>query len=116
MFGRGARASQGRFGNGPYVVGGLLLALVAVLGIGAIVVSSSSPSLTVDSTAIAKVTMPLGGGSIESVTVIGGRSDQPVPVVVHNGLITPKRLLPADERLAGPGRRQAAGLDRLAGR
>ncbi|MGO9883685.1 MAG: L,D-transpeptidase family protein [Solirubrobacteraceae bacterium] len=99
MFGRGARASQGRFGNGPYVVGGLLLALVAVLGIGAIVVSSSSPSLTVDSTAIAKVTMPLGGGSIESVTVIGGRSDQPVPVVVHNGLITPKRLLPADERL-----------------
>ena len=97
MFGRGSHASQGRFGKGPYIVGGAILAIVAVLAVGAIVVASSAATLTPDSNGIAKVGMPLGGGKIESVTVIGGRSDQPVPVVVRNDpVITPKRPLPAD--------------------
>jgi peptidoglycan hydrolase-like protein with peptidoglycan-binding domain len=97
MFGRGSHASQGRFGKGPYIVGGAVLAIVAVLAVGAIVVASSAATLTPDSNGIAQVGMPLGGGKIESVTVIGGRSDQPVPVVVRNDpIITPKRPLPAD--------------------
>jgi peptidoglycan hydrolase-like protein with peptidoglycan-binding domain len=98
MFGRDSYGSSRRYGKGPYIVGGIL-AVVAVLAVGSLLVSSSSASLTADSTALAKVSMPLGGGSIQSVTVIGGRSNQPVAVTVHNGLIVPKRLLAADERV-----------------
>ncbi len=73
--------------------------MLAVLGVGALLISSAHASLTADSQAIAKVGMPLGGGTIESVTVVTGRSNEPVPVRVSGNKIWAQKLVPAGQRL-----------------
>ena len=57
--------------------------LVLVVAAGAIVVASASATLSADPSALARVGMPLGGGRIESVSVLGGRTTHAVPVVVR---------------------------------
>jgi len=74
---------------------------IAVVVVGAIVFASAKASLTADSTAIAKIGLPLGGGTIESVTVIGGRSAQPVPVQVRNDPV----IYPTKQGRRGPASR-----------
>jgi peptidoglycan hydrolase-like protein with peptidoglycan-binding domain len=97
----GLRSSPRRFGRGRYVLAGLMLVAVAAVVVGGIVFASAKASLSADSTAIGKIGLPLGGGKVESVTVFGGRSDQPVPVTLHNGVvILPTGLVPAGTRLA----------------
>ncbi|HEY5430357.1 MAG TPA: hypothetical protein VIK04_14675, partial [Solirubrobacteraceae bacterium] len=82
------------------MLGAIVVIVVAVLVAGGIVFTSAKASLTADSGAIAKIGMPLGGGTIESVTVIGGRSAQPVPVQVRNDpVIYPTKQVPAGTRL-----------------
>ncbi len=76
-----------------------MLLIVAVVGVGALVIASAHASLTADSNAIAKVGMPLGGGKIESVTVIGGREQPVVPVKVRGDRIWPLKPLAANEKL-----------------
>jgi peptidoglycan hydrolase-like protein with peptidoglycan-binding domain len=83
--------------RGPYVVGALLIVLVGVVAAGAIVVSSASTSLSADPAALARVGMPLGGGTIESVTVAGGRTGDLIPVEVRGDQIWPKGKIPAGE-------------------
>jgi peptidoglycan hydrolase-like protein with peptidoglycan-binding domain len=79
-----------------YGVGAVVVALVAV-GVVALLVSSSSATLTTDSAALAKVGMPLGGGTIESVYVTGRRGRQ-IPVAVHGDhTIWPTGLVPSHE-------------------
>ena len=79
---------------------GLLLVLVAILGVLALVFVSAKASLEADANGIAKVGMPLGGGKIVSVSVIGGREQKLVPVkVVGDPEIVARRPIPAGETL-----------------
>jgi peptidoglycan hydrolase-like protein with peptidoglycan-binding domain len=77
----------------PYIVAGL----VALLALGAagvlIAVASASASLTADPVALAKVGMPLGGGRIESVSVVTGPHSRPVPVLLRGNAIWPQGKL-----------------------
>ena len=82
-----------------YGAAAVLLALVAV-AIVALIVSSSSASLTADSSALAKIWMPLGGGKIESVTVTGPHGKN-IPVTVSGDpQIWPRKQIPAHERVS----------------
>jgi peptidoglycan hydrolase-like protein with peptidoglycan-binding domain len=79
---------------------GFVVVVVAVVAVGAIVLASAKASLTTDPTALAKVGMPLGGGSIQSVTVVGGPTNAPVPVTIRGGKIWPRTLIPANQKLS----------------
>jgi peptidoglycan hydrolase-like protein with peptidoglycan-binding domain len=87
-----------RRGRTPYVVGGILVVLAALVAAG-VVFGTSKPSLTTDPSAIAKVTLPLGGGTIQNVSAVTGPNAKPVPVVLRNDRIYPSGLVPAGERL-----------------
>jgi peptidoglycan hydrolase-like protein with peptidoglycan-binding domain len=82
-----------------YVVAGLMLLAVAGVVVAGIALTSAKASLTADSVAIAKLGMPLGGGTVQSINVVTGPHSQPVPVTLRDGKITPDKLIPADERL-----------------
>ncbi|MGZ4350403.1 MAG: hypothetical protein ACXVRX_07745, partial [Solirubrobacteraceae bacterium] len=82
-----------------YIVAGLMLVAVAGVVVAGVALTSAKASLTADSVALAKVGMPLGGGTIQSLSVVTGPHSQPVPVTIHDGKITPAQLIPADERL-----------------
>ncbi|HEX3832685.1 MAG TPA: L,D-transpeptidase family protein [Solirubrobacteraceae bacterium] len=78
----------------------MLLIVLAVVAVGAIVFASAKASLTTDSEAIAKIGMPLGGGKVESVSVVTGPHAQPVPITVTGGLIYPRHRIAANEKLS----------------
>ena len=82
-----------------YVVAGLMLVAVAGVVVAGIALTSAKASLTADSVALAKLGMPLGGGSVESLSVVTGPHSQPVPVTIHDGKITPDQLIKANEQL-----------------
>ncbi len=86
--------------RGPYVAGGIVLAVLIALGAGALIVGSSKASLTPDPDAIAKITLPLGGGKIETVSVVTGPHSAAVPVTLQDGRVYPVKLLPAGEKLS----------------
>ena len=67
---------------------------------GAIAIASASASLTSDPSAIGRIGMPLGGGTIESVSVLGGRTDRAIPVEVRGDRIWPRVKIPAGGRLS----------------
>ena len=96
-----ARASQGltaskRSGRrGRFIVGGILLLVFGILAAGALLIVSAKASLTEDSVALARVGMPLGGGKIESISVVSGPHAKPVPVYLKGDQIWPKRLISA---------------------
>lgn len=60
-----------------------LLVVVGVLVAAGVVFGTSSAKLTSDPVGVAKITMPLGGGHIQSVTVLAGPSGEPVPATVR---------------------------------
>jgi peptidoglycan hydrolase-like protein with peptidoglycan-binding domain len=103
----GPRFSAGRWlsaprrggGRGPYLLAATIV-VVLVLGGGAIALTSSSAKLTADSSALASVSMPLGGGTIESVSATTGPHARLVPVYVRDGKVWPRGLLPAHELIS----------------
>jgi hypothetical protein len=87
--------------RGRYVFAGVLLVVLVGLAVVAFVFGAAKASLTLDSQAIAKIGMPLGGGSIESVSVVTGPHSRPVPINVQGDpVIYPKGLIPANERIS----------------
>lgn len=74
----------------------LLLAAGATV---ALVFVSARASLSTDPTALAKIGMPLGGGTIQSVSVYTGPHDQPVPVDLRGDQLWPRHLIPAHQLL-----------------
>jgi len=70
------------------------------LAAAAIAVKSSKASLTTDTVALAKVSMPLGGGTIESVSAYGGQTNSAIPVHVSGQQIWPNGRVPAHETLS----------------
>jgi peptidoglycan hydrolase-like protein with peptidoglycan-binding domain len=77
-----------------------MLAAVAAVVAGGIILTSAKATLTADSLAIAKIGLPLGGGSVQSVSVVSGPHSQAVPITLKNGRIYPDRLVPANQRLS----------------
>jgi hypothetical protein len=75
-----------------------VLALV-VVGL-LIAVASAGASLSADSTGLAKVGLPLGGGHIASVSVVTGPSNRPIPVELRGDVIWPRGRIPAGERVS----------------
>jgi peptidoglycan hydrolase-like protein with peptidoglycan-binding domain len=73
-----------------------VLTAVGLVVAGAIVLGGSSASLSADSSALARIGLPFGGGRIESVRV-HGRHDRLIPVEVRDGRIWPTRLIAAHE-------------------
>ena len=86
--------------RGRFVVGGILLAIVGVIAVGALLLVLAKASLNNDSNALANVGMPLGGGTIESVTVRTGPHSRQVPVEIRGNQIWPRHLIPAHELLS----------------
>ena len=77
----------------------IVVVLVALFGAAAVAVSSSSASISPDARALANVSLPLGGGKIESVFVTGGRNDALLPVALRGTKIWPVRRIRAGERV-----------------
>jgi hypothetical protein len=86
--------------RGRWVLAGLLLVALAVVAVGAIIFASAKASLTADSQAIAKIGMPLGGGTIEKVSVVTGPHATPIPVKVSGDRIYPTHRIPANEKVS----------------
>lgn len=77
-----------------------MFVLLAVIIVGGITLTSAKASLTADSVALAKVSLPFGGGSIQSVSVVTGPHSASVPVTVHGDQITPTKLVPVGTKLS----------------
>jgi peptidoglycan hydrolase-like protein with peptidoglycan-binding domain len=92
-------ARNRRGGPGRYVLVALAAVLVLVVA-GGVAVVTSSASITVDGSALARVNMPFGGGTIESVFVTKEPTNNPIRVVVRGHQIWPRHLLRAGEQLS----------------
>jgi peptidoglycan hydrolase-like protein with peptidoglycan-binding domain len=78
----------------------LLLALiVAALAAGAIVVRGSHGTLRPDGSALARVTLPIGGGRIENLSAVTGPHSTPVPVALRGDRVWPTGTIPAGEAI-----------------
>ncbi|MFL5823993.1 MAG: L,D-transpeptidase family protein [Solirubrobacteraceae bacterium] len=76
-----------------YVVLVGVLLLLAVVGAALVVFATSKASLVPDSRALARVEMPLGGGTVESVTAVTGPHSRRVPVEMQGNLVFPQNKL-----------------------
>jgi peptidoglycan hydrolase-like protein with peptidoglycan-binding domain len=94
----GLQASPRRH-RGRWLAGGLVLVVLCVLAAGAIIVSTSKGNLSADPSALAKISLPMGGAKIERVNVFRGRDQKPVPAkVVGDPTVMPTVKLPANGR------------------
>jgi peptidoglycan hydrolase-like protein with peptidoglycan-binding domain len=71
-------------------------AIVAFAALAAV----SRTGLSADGAALARLSMPLGGGSVQRLTVVGGRERQLVRVSVRDGRIWPQGTVGAGERVS----------------
>lgn len=77
-----------------------MLALFVVVAAGGLVVSSSHAGLTADSRALARVSMPAGGATVQSVSVVTGPHSRTVGVQMRGDRVWPTGLIPAGEKLS----------------
>jgi peptidoglycan hydrolase-like protein with peptidoglycan-binding domain len=91
-----------RRGPGParYAVLGLLVAVVGVVVVGGLLMATAHASLSTDSTALAKVSLPFGGGTIQRADAVTGPHSTQVPVRVRGDKIWPTRPVAAGERIS----------------
>ena len=81
------------------MIGGVLV-VVAVLVAAGVVFGTSKATLAPDSVGVAKLTLPLGGAQVQSVTLLAGPSAQPVPATLKGGTVVyPKGSIPAGTHL-----------------
>ncbi len=84
-----------RLGPGRLVALGVVV-IVAVLAVLAVLFATSKASLSSDGSALARIGLPLGGGTIQSVSVDVGPQGTPVPATVKGDpTIWPNRAIPA---------------------
>ncbi|MGH2876097.1 MAG: L,D-transpeptidase family protein [Solirubrobacteraceae bacterium] len=84
-----------------WIVGAVVLVVVGALVAAAAVLATSKASLTSDPTGIARVDLPFGSGTIQSVSVVSGRDSHTVPVkLTKDPVIVPTKLVPAGAKLA----------------
>jgi L,D-transpeptidase catalytic domain/Putative peptidoglycan binding domain len=80
-------------------VGAFLLIAAGVLVAAGVMLKTSKPSLAADPSALARVGLPLGGGTIESVSAVTGPANNQVPVYLSGRQIWPSKKIPAGETL-----------------
>ncbi|HLY35091.1 MAG TPA: L,D-transpeptidase family protein [Candidatus Limnocylindria bacterium] len=73
--------------------------MVVLAGL-AVVFASASASLTGDPQALAKVSLPLGGGSVQSIMAVTGPHSRRIPITIRDGRIWPRGTIPAGERVS----------------
>jgi peptidoglycan hydrolase-like protein with peptidoglycan-binding domain len=78
---------------------GLFVLLVALAAAAGVALATSKATLSADSTALAKVRLPLGGGVIESVNVYGGPTGSAIPTYTSGKQIWPRGRIRAHETL-----------------
>jgi peptidoglycan hydrolase-like protein with peptidoglycan-binding domain len=83
-----------------FVIPAFLVVLLAGLGGGAIALSASRATLVADSSALARVSLPLGGGRVESVSVVTGRHADAIPVMLKGQQIWPVHTIPSGRRVS----------------
>jgi peptidoglycan hydrolase-like protein with peptidoglycan-binding domain len=96
---RSGRLGKRGFARGRYVALALLLVVVAAVVVAGVFLATAKASLGSDSSALAKVAMPLGGGTIEHVDAITGAQNQPLPLQVRGDQLWPTRQVPVGQRV-----------------
>jgi peptidoglycan hydrolase-like protein with peptidoglycan-binding domain len=91
---------RSRRGPGRYIAAGIVLIAVLLVGGLAVVLITSHSSLKQDSTALASVKLPFGGGTIQSVSVVTGPHAKPIPVDLRGKQIWPEGRIPAGEKVS----------------
>ncbi len=81
------------------MAGIVLLAVLLVGGLAVVLVTSHS-SLKQDPSALANVKLPLGGGTIQSVSVVTGPHAKPIPVDIRGKQVWPQGRIPAGEQVS----------------
>jgi peptidoglycan hydrolase-like protein with peptidoglycan-binding domain len=76
-----------------YVIVGLLAAVLVAFGAALAVLGTSKASLVSDSQALARVQMPLGGGTVASVLAVTGPHSRRVPVEMRGNRIWPTKKI-----------------------
>jgi peptidoglycan hydrolase-like protein with peptidoglycan-binding domain len=74
----------------------VVLAVIIVLGV---LLATGKSSLSTQTSALAKVSLPLGGGTIQSADVVSGANSVRIPIKIKGDEIWPTRLIPAGKRL-----------------
>jgi peptidoglycan hydrolase-like protein with peptidoglycan-binding domain len=93
-----AAAHSGGHRRGPWIAALVLLgAIAAAFAVSALALSKASVSG--DSSALAHISLPTTGGTIERVSVTGP-SGKPIPVTVRDDRIWPRRLLAPGEQVS----------------
>ncbi|MDQ6841653.1 MAG: L,D-transpeptidase family protein [Actinomycetota bacterium] len=82
------------------VIGAFVLLVGAGLGAAGVVFASSHATLTTDPSALARVSLPLGGGRIERISAVSGPHASPVPVTLRGHQIWPARMVPANRQMS----------------
>jgi L,D-transpeptidase catalytic domain/Putative peptidoglycan binding domain len=90
-----ARAPRGR-----WILGGVLLVVIAAVVVGGVMVGSSTAKISAGESSLASLDVPMGGGKIESVSVRTGPHSRSVPVQVRGDQIWPTTLIPAHQRVS----------------
>ena len=78
---------------------GAVLVVVLLAAGAAVALISSKPSLSADPSALAKIGLPLGGGTIESVNVVTGPHSRPIPVDLKGKQVWPTGTITAGEQV-----------------
>ncbi|MDQ6817419.1 MAG: L,D-transpeptidase family protein [Actinomycetota bacterium] len=83
-----------------YLIPAFLVVLLAGLGGAAVALSSSRSTLVGDPSALARVSLPLGGGRVESVSVVTGPHEDAIPVTLKGQRIWPVHMIPAGRQVS----------------
>ncbi|MGH2856817.1 MAG: L,D-transpeptidase family protein [Solirubrobacteraceae bacterium] len=88
-------------GRWRWVVGAVVLLLVGALVAAAAILATAKASLTADPTGIARVSLPFGAGTVQSVSVVTGTDSRTVPVkLTKDPVILPTTQVPAGSKLS----------------
>ena len=74
-----------------YVIVALLVAVLLAFGAALIVLGTSKANLVADSHGLARVQLPLGGGTVESVVAVTGPHSRRVPVRMQGNVLWPQK-------------------------
>ncbi|MGH2908683.1 MAG: L,D-transpeptidase family protein [Solirubrobacteraceae bacterium] len=95
---RGIGSGRGRR-RAPWLIGGTLIAVLLALAAGAFLVSTSKPTITGAPGALAKITLPLGGGTVSDVSATTGVQNRQKFLKVH--LAGDPAVVPAQKIASG---------------
>jgi peptidoglycan hydrolase-like protein with peptidoglycan-binding domain len=82
-----------------YVILAGLLVLLGVVAVALVMLGTSKPSLVADQHALARIEMPFGGGTVQSVIAVTGPNDRRIPVVLRDNVVWPQKKIWAGRKI-----------------